>query len=300
MTEFDVPRLVPVDSGAVSFQRREQLAQVALEPPEGKRVLRSGVKAADVLGLEVVVLDAGAVLDDEVASSWQAGRYVFTPSQPYPWGVDFTEDQKLQMVSIYRALPYGAKARWRARQGVHATKMHRWGQRLGLPSFMQQKQDLVRPNLAEPLTQESMTFLTCSYTSLPFGQKKAFLAEHGLNRVTIHRWIHRLAEKSQLKPRQHKEVTMDHTPEDFDAVRKAVAKILAENEQLKKDLAKANRTINQQGKEIDKWEKTSDVLGKALASMPDLPGVDYDAEENPYPKSINAAMKLADKKNNTS
>lgn len=93
---------------------------------------------------------------------------------------------------------------------------------------------------------------------------------------------------------------MDHTPEDFDAVRKAVAKILAENEQLKKDLAKANRTINQQGKEIDKWEKTSDVLGKALASMPDLPGVDYDAEENPYPKSINAAMKLADKKNNTS
>ena len=34
--------------------------------------------------------------------------------------------------------------------------------------------------------------------------------------------------------------------------------------------------------------------------MPDLPGVDYDAEENPYPKTKSAAMKLADKKNNTS
>ena len=34
--------------------------------------------------------------------------------------------------------------------------------------------------------------------------------------------------------------------------------------------------------------------------MPDLPGVDYDAEENAYPKTNRDAMKLVDKKNNDS
>lgn len=34
--------------------------------------------------------------------------------------------------------------------------------------------------------------------------------------------------------------------------------------------------------------------------MPDLPGVDYDAEENAYPKTKRDAMKLVDKKNNDS
>ena len=91
-----------------------------------------------------------------------------------------------------------------------------------------------------------------------------------------------------------------HTSDDLTQSRRQVEAMIRENERLKKELAKANRKLTRQEQELDKWAKTSDVLGKALASMPDLPGVDYDAEENAYPKTKRDAMKLVDKKSNDS
>jgi len=70
--------------------------------------------------------------------------------------------------------------------------------------------------------------------------------------------------------------------------------------QQKKDLKKAARAAQAQQVKLQRAEATCDVLGKALETMPDIPGVDYDAEDNPYPKSTDAAMKLVDKKNNNS
>ncbi|QYH18983.1 hypothetical protein JKI95_06600 [Corynebacterium aquatimens] len=90
------------------------------------------------------------------------------------------------------------------------------------------------------------------------------------------------------------------THDDPTRSRKQVERMLAENDRLKRELAKANQKLQRQDAELDKWRQTSDALGKALASMPDLPGVDYDAEENPYPKTKHAAMKLVSRKNNAS
>lgn len=302
MTEFDVPRLVPADTGAVSVSRREELVELAARERAEKHRLRRSVKASDVLGLPVVVLDPGVVFDDEVAASWKAGRFVFTPCQPFRRRLDFTLEQKAQMVGIYRSLPYGAKTTWLIRHGLYSARMHRWGQLLGLPTHAQQAHQSVAPDIDGPLTRESMAHLAYWYTGLPYGEKQAFLAEHGLGHVNIQRWISTIADGSfPSRTRSRKAAPVNRkNPDDLDGTRETVAKILAENERLKKELDKANRKIDRQVKEIDKWEKTSDVLGKALASMPDLPGVDYDAEENPYPKTKNAAMKLADKKNNTS
>nr|VDG63779.1 Uncharacterised protein [Streptococcus thermophilus] len=302
MTEFDVPRLVSADMGVVSVSRRDEIIQVAAQKRAGKRRLRRSVKAEDVLGLPVVVLGPGEVLDDAVAASWQAGRFVFVANVPARWGIDYSVAQKAQMVGIYRSLPYGAKQPWLARQGLYSAKLFRWGQRLGLPTLAQQVHDSVVPDVYGPLTWESVAYLVRCYTGLGYGEKQAFLTEYGLEHVNIHRWAFKLADGS-FPPRvpTRKAATVNRNiPDDIDGTRELVAKILAENERLKKELDKANRKLDRQDKEIGKWEKTSDVLGKALASMPDLPGVDYDAEENPYPKTKNAAMKLADKKNNTS
>ncbi|MCT1451283.1 hypothetical protein, partial [Corynebacterium sp. p3-SID1194] len=303
MTEFDVPRLIPSGMAAVSAARRVAMIQVAGRDHWDKtRVPRAGVTAEDVLGLPVTVLDAGAVLDDETAASWKAGSFVFTPSVPARWGLDHTAAQKAQMVEIYRALPHGAKRAWIARQGLYSAKIFRWGQRLGYPTHAQQVSDRVTLDLSGPLTPELITYVVRRYAELPFGEKRAFLAECGLEHVNMMRWISRVADGSiSHYVHRRKGCNVDNTtPDDLVGTRELVAKILAENERLKKELDKANRKIDRQDKEIDKWEKTSDVLGKALASMPDLPGVDYDAEENPYPKTKSAAMKLADKKNNTS
>ena len=60
------------------------------------------------------------------------------------------------------------------------------------------------------------------------------------------------------------------------------------------------RALDKATERAERAELATDVLGKALASMPDLPGVDYDAEENAYPKTKRDAMKLVDKKNNDS
>lgn len=297
MTLLDIPVLVPEPDevpGPVSAGGRQA---------RSRRLPRQGLCADDVLSLATTVLAPGEVLDEDDVVMPQAGAFVFTPCVPYSRGMDFTAAQKRQMVTIYRQLPYGAKGPWVKRQGLYSVKMFRWGQELGLSSCAQQKAASVGgEELPAVLDAAAVTSLVQRYLALPYGEKEAFLAKHDLSHRTVLRWATMVADGS-IAHYTHKRkagTVGKHTSDDLAQSRRQVEAMIRENDRLKKELAKANRKLTRQEQELDKWVKTSDVLGKALASMPDLPGVDYGAEENAYPKTKRDAMKLVDKKNNDS
>ena len=297
MTLHDVPVLVPVlekVSGPVLVGDRQA---------SSRRMSRRGPRAADVLSLAVTVLAPGEAVDDDELVMPQAGAFVFSACESHSRGLDFTAAQKRQMVTIYRQLPYGAKGIWLDRHGLYGAKIFRWGQQLGLLTCVQQKAASVGDEeLPAVLDAAAVTSLVQRYLSLPYGEKEAFLAKHDLCHRTVLRWATMVADGS-IAHYTHKRkagTVGKHTSDDLTQSRRQVEAMIRENERLKKELAKANRKLTRQEQELDKWVKTSDVLGKALASMPDLPGVDYDAEENAYPKTKRDAMKLVDKKNNGS
>lgn len=297
MTLHDVPVLVPVlekVSGPVLVGDRQA---------SSRRMSRRGPRAADVLSLAVTVLAPGEAVDDDELVMPQAGAFVFSACESHSRGLDFTAAQKQQMVTIYRQLPYGAKGIWLERQGLYGAKIFRWGQELGVLTCGQQKAASVGDEeLPAVLDAAAVTSLVQRYLSLPYGEKEAFLAKHDLCHRTVLRWATMVADGS-IAHYTHKRkagTVGKHTSDDLTQSRRQVEAMIRENERLKKELAKANRKLTRQEQELDKWVKTSDVLGKALASMPDLPGVDYDAEENAYPKTKRDATKLVDKKNNGS
>lgn len=297
MTLHDVPVLVPepVEVSGSVFVGDQQAGS--------RRVLRRGLRAADVLSLAVTVLAPGEVLDEDEVVMPQAGAVVFTACEPYSRGLDFTAAQKRQMVTIYRQLPYGVKGIWLDRHGLYGTKLFRWGQELGFLTFAQQKAASVGDEeFPAVLDAATVTLLVQRYLSLPYGEKEAFIAKHDLCHPTMLRWVTMVVDGSIAHYTHKRKVGTvgKHTSDDLTQSRRQVEAMIRENERLKKELAKANRKLTRQEQELDKWAKTSDVLGKALASMPDLPGVDYDAEENAYPKTKRDAMKLVEKKSNDS
>lgn len=297
MTLLDVPVLIP-EPDVLS-----EAASVGGQQVRSGRLPRRRLRADDVLSLAVTVLSPGEVLDEDDLVMPQAGAVVFTACQPYSRGLDFTAAQKRQMVTIYRQLPYGAKGIWLDRHGLYGAKIFRWGQQLGLLTCAQQKAASVGDEeLPAVLDAAAVTSLVQRYLSLPYGEKEAFIARHDLCHRTVLRWATMVADGS-IAHYTHKRkagTVGKRTSDDLTQSRRQVEAMIQENERLKKELAKANRKLTRQEQELDKWVKTSDVLGKALASMPDLPGVDYDAEENAYPKTKRDAMKLVDKKNNDS
>ena len=297
MTLLDVPVLIP-EPDVLS-----EAASVGGQQVRSGRLPRRRLRADDVLSLAVTVLSPGEVLDEDDLVMPQAGAVVFTACQPYSRGLDFTAAQKRQMVTIYRQLPYGAKGIWLDRHGLYGAKIFRWGQQLGLLTCAQQKAASVGDEeLPAVLDAAAVTSLVQRYLSLTYGEKEAFIARHDLCHRTVLRWATMVADGS-IAHYTHKRkagTVGKRTSDDLTQSRRQVEAMIRENERLKKELAKANRKLTRQEQELDKWVKTSDVLGKALASMPDLPGVDYDAEENAYPKTKRDAMKLVDKKNNDS
>ena len=297
MTLLDVPVLIP-EPDVLS-----EAASVGGQQVRSGRLPRRRLRADDVLSLAVTVLSPGEVLDEDDLVMPQAGAVVFTACQPYSRGLDFTAAQKRQMVTIYRQLPYGAKGIWLDRHGLYGAKIFRWGQQLGLLTCAQQKAASVGDEeLPAVLDAAAVTSLVQRYLSLPYGEKEAFIARHDLCHRTVLRWATMVADGS-IAHYTHKRkagTVGKRTSDDLTQSRRQVEAMIRENERLKKELAKANRKLTRQEQELDKWVKTSDVLGKALASMPDLPGVDYDAVENAYPKTKRDAMKLVDKKNNDS
>ena len=297
MTLLDVPVLIP-EPDVLS-----EAASVGGQQVRSGRLPRRRLRADDVLSLAVTVLSPGEVLDEDDLVMPQAGAVVFTACQPYSRGLDFTAAQKRQMVTIYRQLPYGAKGIWLDRHGLYGAKIFRWGQQLGLLTCAQQKAASVGDEeLPAVLDAAAVTSLVQRYLSLPYGEKEAFIARHDLCHRTVLRWATMVADGS-IAHYTHKRkagTVGKRTSDDLTQSRRQVEAMIRENERLKKELAKANRKLTRQEQELDKWVKTSDVLGKALASMPDLPGVDYDAEENAYPKTKRDDMKLVDKKNNDS
>ncbi|QYH18963.1 hypothetical protein JKI95_05765 [Corynebacterium aquatimens] len=301
MATFDVPRLVPqpVSFGACSDSQEVAVPSNGDSSPRRRRV---AVRAGDVLGIPVTYLDPGELLDDAVVVTLAAGSFVFAPCVKKGWGLDFTPAQKAQMVAIYRNLPYGAKGKWIARHGLSNATMFKWGQRLGLPSAAEAKLDALTEDISSRLSPRAMTYLVRSYAALPAGEKGAFLVALGLTHMEMSKWIAKVADGSieQYALKRKADIVGSGTHDDPTRSRKQVERMLAENDRLKRELAKANQKLQRQDAELDKWRQTSDALGKALASMPDLPGVDYDAEENPYPKTKHAAMKLVSRKNNAS
>ena len=117
-----------------------------------------------------------------------------------------------------------------------------------------------------------MTYLTQMYAVLPYQEKQAFLIALGMTHMEMSKWIAKIADGSigQYAHKRKAGIVGSDTHEDTARTRNQVARMITENDRLKKELAKANRKLKRQDAELDKWKRTSDVLGKALASMPCL------------------------------
>lgn len=191
MTLHNIPCLTPdppqwprpTDQTVVSDPARRQ--------PRGRLA-----RAQDVLALPLTVLEPGAVLDDEDVVMPYAGAVVFVPDEPFRNRLNFNKAQQRQMFVIYCQLPHGTKGLWRNRHGICQSKIHRWGKRLGFASVTQQKRNAVQTGGNAPvptvLDGFDIVSLVHQYVERPYGEKQAFLEKHGIERVTMMRWIRRI------------------------------------------------------------------------------------------------------------
>lgn len=191
MTLYNVPRLVPDPP-----QRSVPHGGPARQDPAGRRPRGQLIRAQEVLSLPTVLLEPGAVLDDEDVVMPHAGAVVFVPNEPFQNRLNFNKAQQRQMFVIYCQLPHGTKGIWRNRHGICSAKIHRWGKRLGLPSATQQRRNAVLTGVNAPvptvLDGFDIVSLVHQYVECPHGEKLALLERYGIDHVTMMRWMHRI------------------------------------------------------------------------------------------------------------
>lgn len=321
---FEVPVLVPEQLATYEFQsQREALIGRSFDELGRRRRARSGVRVQSWLALPVSYLAPGQVLDAVDVDDPAAGRFVFSPPQLEGKVQRFTAAQKDQMVTVYRSVPHGCKGVWLDRHGTYAGTLAKWGrakdqrERAGWDADQAAAADAAGvgvPVRALVLSDDYIRDLVHHYHRLPRGQKRAFLDDHGIDANTMHSWKVKVVDGTLSSRRRQKKgqssvdadrvEQLEHELKEAARLNRKMAAKLNEADrtiaQQKKDLKKAARAAQAQQVKLQRAEATCDVLGKALETMPDIPGVDYDAEDNPYPKSTDAAMRLVDKKNNNS
>ena len=258
----------------------------------------------EILAMPPRVLAAGEVLDEETLSSLEAVAFVFSPYRVTRAGSCFHPTQQRQMITIYNLLPHGTKGPWCARQGIKTLSINRWGRTLqtakstddGLDGIQRAKRtvdDAFRGRYSPEYIRE----IVIEYGLVPHGQKEAWLIEHGLADHTVRRWTAMVADgdlPTRTTPRRIGTLTMDECVE-IQQLRKEISTLMQQKRKLELDAKRREeamqRALDKATERAERAELATDALGKALATMPELPGVDSDAEEKSSPTPNNTSTR---------
>ena len=297
MTGPQLPELVPL----------ALTSPPAVEAPVVARRVkpqRSREEVEEILAMPPRVLAAGEVLDEETLSSLEAVAFVFSPYRVTRAGSCFHPTQQRQMITIYNLLPHGTKGPWCARQGIKTLSINRWGRTLqtakstddGLDGIQRAKRtvdDAFRGRYSPEYIRE----IVIEYGLVPHGQKEAWLIEHGLAAHTVRRWTAMVADgdlPTRTTPRRIGTLTMDECVE-IQQLRKEISTLMQQKRKLELDAKRREeamqRALDKATERAERAELATDALGKALATMPGLPGVDSDAEEKSSPTPNNTSTR---------
>ena len=297
MTSPQLPELVP----------SELTSPPTVEAPVVARRVkpqRSREEVEEILAMPPRVLAAGEVLDEETLSSLEAVAFVFSPYRVTRAGSCFHPTQQRQMITIYNLLPHGTKGPWCARQGIKTLSINRWGRTLqtakstddGLDGIQRAKRtvdDAFRGRYSPEYIRE----IVIEYGLVPHGQKEAWLIEHGLAAHTVRRWTAMVADgdlPTRTTPRRIGTLTMDECVE-IQQLRKEISTLMQQKRKLELDAKRREeamqRALDKATERAERAELATDALGKALATMPGLPGVDSDAEEKSSPTPNNTSTR---------
>ena len=258
----------------------------------------------EILAMPPRVLAAGEVLDEETLSSLEAVAFVFSPYRVTRAGSCFHPTQQRQMITIYNLLPHGTKGPWCARQGIKAFAIKRWGRTLqtakstddGLDGIQRAKRT-VNDAFRGRYSPEYIREIVIEYGLVPHGQKEAWLIEHGLAAHTVRRWTAMVADgdlPTRTTPRRIGTLTMDECAE-IQQLRKEISTLMQQKRKLELDAKRREeamqRALDKATERAERAELATDALGKALATMPGLPGVDSDVEEKSSPTPNNTSTR---------
>ena len=258
----------------------------------------------EVLAMPPRVLAAGEVLDEELLTSLDAVAFVFSPYRVTRAGSCFHPTQQRQMITIYNLLPHGTKGPWCARQGIKTLSINRWGRTLqtakstddGLDGIQRAKRT-VNDAFRGRYSPEYIREIVIEYGLVPHGQKEAWLIEHGLAAHTVRRWTAMVADgdlPTRTTPRRIGTLTMDECVE-IQQLRKEISTLMQQKRKLELDAKRREeamqRALDKATERAERAELATDALGKALATMPGLPGVDSDAEEKSSPTPNNTSTR---------
>ena len=289
MTGPQLPELVPlaltsppaVEAPVVAWKAKPKTSREEVE---------------EILAMPPRVLAAGEVLDEETLSSLEAVAFVFSPYRVTRAGSCFHPTQQRQMITIYNLLPHGTKGPWCARQGIKTLSINRWGRTLqtakstddGLDGIQRAKRT-VNDAFRGRYSPEYIREIVIEYGLVPHGQKEAWLIEHGLAAHTVRRWIAMVADgdlPTRTTPRRIGTLTMDECVE-IQQLRKEISTLMQQKRKLELDAKRREeamqRALDKATERAERAELATDALGKALATMPGLPGVDSDVEEKSSP-----------------
>lgn len=265
---------------------------------------RSREEVEEILAMPPRVLAAGEVLDEETLSSLEAVAFVFSPYRVTRAGSCFHPTQQRQMITIYNLLPHGTKGPWCARQGIKTLSINRWGRTLqtakstddGLDGIQRAKRT-VNDAFRGRYSPEYIREIVIEYGLVPHGQKEAWLIEHGLAAHTVRRWTAMVADgdlPTRTSPRRIGTLTMDECVE-IQQLRKEISTLMQQKRKLELDAKRREeamqRALDKATERAERAELATDALGKALATMPGLPGVDSDAEEKSSPTPNNTSTR---------
>ena len=297
MTSPQLPELVP----------SELTSPPTVEAPVVARRVkpqRSREEVEEILAMPPRVLAAGEVLDEEMLISLEAVAFVFSPYRVTRAGSCFHPTQQRQMITIYNLLPHGTKGPWCARQGIKTLSIKRWARTLqtakstddGLDGIQRAKRtvdDAFRGRYSPEYIRE----IVIEYGLVPHGQKEAWLIEHGLAAHTVRRWTAMVADgdlPTRTTPRRIGTLTMDECVE-IQQLRKEISTLMQQKRKLELDAKRREeamqRALDKATERAERAELATDALGKALATMPGLPGVDSDAEEKSSPTPNNTSTR---------
>ncbi|MDK8799921.1 hypothetical protein [Corynebacterium coyleae] len=295
MTDSQLPQSVPSVLTSPS----------AVEVPVAARKVKSQTsreEVEEILAMPPRVLAAGEVLDEETLVSLEAVAFVFSPFRETGSGSWFHPAQQRQMITIYNLLPYGTKGLWCARQGIQYFNLKRWARALqkskttddGLDGTERAKRLADAAYLGKP-SAEYIREVVVEYGLVPHGQKEAWLVAHGLAAHTVRRWTAMVADgdlPTRTRPRGGGALTMDECAE-IQQLRKEISALTQDKRKLELDAKRREEAmqsaLDKATERAERAELATDVLGKAVTSMPGAPGVDSDAEEKSSPAPNNAS-----------
>lgn len=284
MSPHDIPPLIPKPP-------EKDWADYNTNPDPGrtrKRRRASMLSARDVLALPTVTLAPGATLADSELVMPDAAAVVFIPNTEDRGIITYSDTQKQQMVRIYHQLPYGTKKVWLARHDMDASRVIRWMKRFDLGTFTQQQRAAVYTGATTPvpvvLDAEAIISLVHQYVAAPHGTKQALLDKHGILQSAMHGWIEKVANGTIAHYTHTRKAEPLNTPKatNNDMVtitRKEYNALQRENAKLRKE----NKL----------WKDTSDVLGKAIASLPENTGGDSNVAGKSSQANKHNAMRQA-------